>query len=115
MPSTTMNRRRDPGTDPLSVGRLMTRLLARTGYDREQSTSAVEAAWSEAVPPSFRGVSRPGSVRRGVLDVFVRHSAHVQELGFHKQAIVARLAELVPGSGITDIRCRLAADVGPAS
>jgi hypothetical protein len=43
--------------------------------------------------------------------VFVSHSAHVQELGFHKQSIVARLRELVPAAGISDIRCRLLADV----
>ena len=51
-------------------------------------------------------------VRRGVLEVFVSHSAHVQELGFHKHAIVARLRELLPDAGITDIRCRLLADAG---
>ena len=107
-----MNRRPPQASaDPLSVGRLMSRLLARTGYDREQSTSAVADAWREAAPPAFRESSRSGTIRRGVLDVFVSHSAHVQELGFHKQSIVARLRELVPTAGISDIRCRLLADV----
>jgi hypothetical protein len=108
-----MNRRsRAAAADPLSVGRLMSRLMARTGYDREQTASALDAAWHEAVPPVFRTASRPGTVRRGVLDVFVTHSAHVQELGFHKRAIVDRLKELVPDAGVTDIRCRLLADAG---
>lgn len=109
-----MNRRtRDASADPLSVGRLMSRLMARTGYDREQASSALDAAWHEAVPAAFRAASRPGIVRRGVLDVFVSHSAHVQELGFHKREIVGRLKELVPDAGVTDIRCRLLADAGP--
>lgn len=106
-----MNRPSPASSDPLSVGRLVSRLMARAGYAREQSTAAVAEAWREAVPAAFRDASRAGTVRRGVLDVFVSHSAHVQELGFHKRAIVARLRELVPDAGISDIRCRLLADV----
>ena len=90
----------------------MARLMSRTGYDREQSTAALESAWREAVPEAIRAGSRPGQVRRGVLDVFVSHSAHVQELGFHKQAIVTRLRDLVPDAGVSDIRCRLRPDAG---
>ena len=33
-------------------------------------------------------------VRRGVLEVFVSHSAHVQELGFQKRQTILRLAEI---------------------
>jgi hypothetical protein len=47
-----------------------------------------------------------------VLEVFVSHSALVQEMGFHKRDVVARLGELVPAEGITDIRCRLLPDAG---
>jgi hypothetical protein len=47
-----------------------------------------------------------------VLEVFVSHSALVQELGFQKREVLARLAELAPAAGITDIRCRLMADAG---
>jgi len=36
----------------------------------------------------------------------------VQEMGFLKRQIIARLNELVPAEGITDIRCRLMADAG---
>jgi hypothetical protein len=47
-----------------------------------------------------------------VLEVFVSHSALVQELGFHKQQVLDSLARLLPDSRITDIRCRLLADAG---
>jgi len=94
---------------PLSIGRVMSRLMARAGYDREQGSAALAAAWAAAAPESLRGSSRPGRVRRGVLEVFVSHSAHVQELGFQKRDVVTRLQTLVPDAGITDIRCRLAA------
>ncbi|MFM8635728.1 MAG: DUF721 domain-containing protein [Planctomycetia bacterium] len=91
---------------------LMGRLMARTGYDREHSLSGLAAAWDEAAPDTLKGVSQPGLVRRGVLEVFVSHSALVQEMGFHKRDVLARLNTLVPAEGITDIRCRLMADAG---
>ena len=97
---------------PTAIGRLMSRLMSRTGYDREQAAGSLEAAWQQAAPPSLRVGSKAGLVRRGVLEVFVSHSALVQEMGFHKRDVLARLGELVPAEGITDIRCRLLADVG---
>lgn len=97
---------------PRSIGGLVFRLLARTGYDQEQSAGALTAAWEQAAPPAFRHASQPGLVRRGVLEVFVSHSALVQEMGFHKREILAQLAQSVPGEGITDIRCRVLADAG---
>lgn len=97
---------------PRSIGGLVSRLLARTGYDQEHSTGALAEAWEKAAPPAFQGRSQAGLVRRGVLEVHVSHSALVQELGFHKREILARLAESVPGEGITDIRCRVLPDAG---
>jgi len=96
-----------PPTGPKAIGGLMSRLLARTGYDREQAASGLVDAWQQAVPEHIRAASQPGLVRRGVLEVFVTHSAIVQEMGFHKRQAVTRLAELVPAEGIIDIRCRL--------
>jgi hypothetical protein len=108
----TNHHRRAAASDPLSIGRAIGRLMARVGYDREQGSSAVAAAWQEAVPASLIESSQPGLVRRGILEVFVSHSAHVQELGYHKQAIVTRLGQLLPDAAITDIRCRLLGDAG---
>jgi len=97
---------------PRSIGGLVSRLLARTGYDQEQTAGALADAWEQAVPAAFRRTSQPGLVKRGVLEVFVSHSALVQEMGFHKREILAKLAASVPGEGITDIRCRVLADAG---
>ena len=97
---------------PTKIGRLMSRLMARTGYDCEQGSSGLAGAWQQAAPENMRDLSQPGLVRRGVLDVFVSHSALVQEMGFSKRQIITTLNELVPAEGITDIRCRLMADAG---
>lgn len=86
--------------------------MARAGYDRQQAADALATAWQEAAPVTLRGASQAGVVRRGVLEVFVSHSALIQELGFHKQQVLDRLRGLLPDSGITDIRCRLLADAG---
>ncbi|MFM8986645.1 MAG: DUF721 domain-containing protein [Planctomycetia bacterium] len=100
---------------PVSIGRIVSRLMARTGYDRELAADGLATAWQAAAPPALQGASRAGLVRRGVLEVFVSHSALVQELGFQKREVLARLAELAPAAGITDIRCRLMADAGPTA
>jgi hypothetical protein len=97
---------------PRTIGSVMSRLLARTGYDRQHGSEGLAAAWQEVAPATLRGCSQPGLVRRGVLEVFVSHSALVQEMGFHKRDVLARLGQLVPGEGITDIRCRVMVDAG---
>ena len=102
--------RSEPVRGPTPIGRAISRLMARTGYDREQAAAGLESAWDRAAPETLRGRSRPGTVRRGVLEVLVGHSAHVQELGFHKREVLARLAEFAPDAGITDVRGRLVAD-----
>ena len=99
---------------PQPIGRIVSRLLARTGYDREQASDTLAAAWRAALPAELADHARPGLVRRGVLEVFVSHSAIVQEFSFHKHAVLAALRERLPTAGITDIRCRLSeAATGP--
>jgi hypothetical protein len=97
---------------PRTIGSVMSRLLARTGYDREQGCDGLAAVWQQVAPASLQGSSQAGLVRRGVLEVFVSHSALVQEMGFHKREVLARLGQLVPGEGITDIRCRVMVGAG---
>lgn len=105
-------RRRDRGDSaagggPRAIGSVVSGLMARFGYDREQAASQLESAWSEVVPETLRSGSRAGLVRRGVLEVVVTHSALAQEMGFHKREMLTRLQQIVPGEGITDIRCRV--------
>jgi hypothetical protein len=92
---------------PQAIGRIVSRLLARTGYAQEQGSEALAAAWQTAVPPLLADRIRPGRIRRGVLEVFVSHAAVAQEFGFHKRDVLARLKASLPTASITDIRCRL--------
>lgn len=99
-------------TVPRNLGNVLSRLMARTGYDREQGSDALRTAWERVAPESLRGGSQAGVVRRGVLEVFVTHSALVQEMGFHKHEVIQKLQSLLPSEGITDIRCRLLIEAG---
>ena len=67
-----------------------------------------------ATPPGARrsarswpADTRPGNVRRGVLEVLVRNSSVLQELGFLKAKIVKTLTKLVPEQQIRDVRFRV--------
>jgi hypothetical protein len=104
--------RRPSSSGPLPIGRVVSRLLARTGYDRERAADGLAEAWGQACPDILRQASRAGLVKRGVLEVFVTHSALVQEFGFHRLAVLERMRTLLPAAGIVDIRCRLLPDAG---
>ncbi len=91
---------------PKKIGDIVAGLLARKGYARVQSASACEDAWKEAAG-KLAAHSRPGLVKRGVLEVMVRNSAALQELTFQKKKLLKRLQEKLPDEKITDLRFRV--------
>lgn len=95
------------GKPPQPLGEVLSRLLARRGYARVQAAGQWDEAWRQAVGPALAAVSRPGSVRRGVLEVLVAHSAAAQELALAAPQVLARLAALLPGQPVRQLRCRV--------
>src|SRR5262245_40572079 len=94
---------------PKLVRDVLSQLLAKRGYAQVQTAAACEAAWREAVGAKLAAGSRPGAVQRGVLQVLVRDSVTLQELGFVKSKAVKALARLVPEQQIRDVRFRVGA------
>jgi predicted nucleic acid-binding Zn ribbon protein len=92
-----------------SLGNVMSQLLAKRGYAQVQAAALSAAAWREAVGDKLAADTRPGNVRRGVLEVLVRNSSIHQELAFLKVKIVKSLAATSPDQRIRDLRFR----VGP--
>jgi len=90
---------------PQHVGELVSELLARRGVGRRLATADRLAAWSEAVGAEFAEMTRPGAVRRGVLEVTVAHSALVQELTFQKRELLQRIQKC--WGEIRDLRFRV--------
>src|SRR5688572_25732651 len=91
------------------MGNVLSQLLAKRGYAQIQTAASCDAAWREAVGERLAPHTRPGSVRRGVLEVLVRNSAVLQELSFVKTKIVKSLVKLVPDQNIRDVRFRVGA------
>lgn len=94
---------------PKPVRDVLSQLLARRGYAQVQTAGACEAAWQQAVGKKLAADSRPGNVKRGVLEVLVRNSVTLQELGFVKVKVVKALAKLIPEQQIRDVRFRVGA------
>ena len=92
---------------PKPVREVLSQLLAKKGYAQVQTAAGCEAAWREAVGSKLAGDTRPGNVNRGVLEVLVRNSAAVHELGFLKTKIVKMLTRLIPEQKIRDLRFRV--------
>ena len=86
---------------------LLSQLLAKRGYAQVQTANVCAGAWREAVGTKLAGQTRPGHVRRGVLEVLVSNSAVLQELAFAKVKAVKALVRLIPEQQIRDIRFRV--------
>jgi hypothetical protein len=92
---------------PKPIADVLAQLLARRGYAREQSAAIFADAWNRAVGEPFNKFTRAGNISRGALEVTVANSALVQELGFHKHDVLARLQQLMPDQTIRDLRFRV--------
>jgi len=67
------------------------------------SAASYGEAWDKVAGRLAR-VSRPGLLKRGVLQITVSNSAAVQELTFQKRQLLRDLCELLPEQKIHDLR-----------
>ena len=95
-------------TGAVRIGEIIPQIFARYGMHRQLDHDALVQAWTEAVvpclPDSLQGISEPGNVKRGTLEVRVQHAAIVQELLFQEKEILATLNQKVPERKIRKIR-----------
>jgi predicted nucleic acid-binding Zn ribbon protein len=89
---------------PQAIGNIVGDLMMQKGMTRGQGIEALEAAWRDAVGEPADRFSRPGRIRRGVLEVTVSHSTMVQELVFQKAELLQSLRRLLPDTKIHDLR-----------
>jgi len=94
---------------PKRMAEVVNELMSRRGYAQVQSSAACADAWRAAAGSALAAHTVAGNVRRGVLEVFVRNSAVVQELTFRKKQLIAELTRLGPEFKVRDLRFR----VGP--
>lgn len=94
---------------PKRIGSIVADLVARRGYARMIAATTCREAWAMAAGPQLVKFSRPGEIRRGVLEVLVANSTMLQEITFQKATILQKLIELLPDEKIRDVKFR----VGP--
>jgi predicted nucleic acid-binding Zn ribbon protein len=88
---------------PQRLGEILPQLMARRGYARLIGSEDYSEAWNQ-VAGTLAQVSRPGILRRGVLQITVSNSAAVQELTFQKKQLLKKLCEQLPEQKIRDLR-----------
>ncbi len=98
---------RSSGRGPQHIAGILTQLMARRGYARQQSGAALEDAWRSAAGDLLAQYTRVGQVRRGALEVIAANSTLVQEMSFQKPALLDALRRLLPDEAIKDLRFRV--------
>jgi predicted nucleic acid-binding Zn ribbon protein len=104
-----ITRRQRYRAGPKRISYVVNELIARRGYLRLGASAELEQAWQEAVGDKLAGETRPGNIRRGVLEVYVRNSGVMQELTFQKMRVLKRLVEQMPQQKIRSLRFRVGA------
>jgi predicted nucleic acid-binding Zn ribbon protein len=67
----------------------------------------LEQAWAGVIGPAGAEHTRVGSIRRGVLEVFVDNAVLLQELvHFQKRRLLEQLRSRLPGTTLHDLRFR---------
>jgi predicted nucleic acid-binding Zn ribbon protein len=94
---------------PKKIADVLAQLITARGYGRIQADADFAAAWQAAAGQSLARHTRPGRLRRGVLEITVTNSTVVQELTFQKQRILAELQAQVPEARIRGLRFRIGA------
>jgi predicted nucleic acid-binding Zn ribbon protein len=92
---------------PQKMADALSNLLAKRGYGRVLATGALDDAWQAACGERFAGDTRPGNVRRGILEVVVRNSAVLHELTFVKKKLIEKLQTTAPEQKIRDLRLKV--------
>lgn len=92
---------------PKSAKNLVTRLMARKGYNQQQSTNELSEAWDLVAADQWRNQTQVGNIRRGILEVIVTTSALNQRLEFEKKRLLAELKKQLPQTNLKDIRFRI--------
>ncbi len=77
--------------------------MARRGYGRLLAHSDYNDAW-ERISGDLSSSSRPGQLKRGVLEIVVANSTVMQEMAFQKRTLLAQLRADLPEQKIRDLR-----------
>jgi len=89
---------------PRRIGEVVSELMAHRSFAQVHAPKTMESVWREAVGEATAKHTRPGRIRRGVLEVGVANSTMVQELVFQKAELLASIRRLLPDTPIRELR-----------
>jgi len=92
---------------PQRIADVLSELISRRGYAREQSGGVDRAVWSEVAGPQLAAHTRVGELKRGVLEIFAANNMVLSELGFHKARLLAELTPRLPQIKLTGLRFKV--------
>lgn len=90
-----------------SASLILNQLLARQGYQQQQSGRDLDTAWSEIIGNQLGQKAKAGTIKQGVLEIIVTSSSVSQQLNFKKKNLLKSLQERLPQNKIKDIRFRI--------
>ena len=94
---------------PKTGSQIINQLFAKKGYNQTSSTASVDKRWQQVVGDSLGTRSKPGILRRGVLEIIVQNSSVMQELVFQKSKILKKFKADKETSEIVDLKFKIGA------
>ncbi|MDR1493817.1 MAG: DUF721 domain-containing protein [Planctomycetaceae bacterium] len=76
---------------PERIGKILTRIMARYGFQQEISQEQLEKIFTETLGQTFTSQICFGSIRRGALEIFVTHPVLKSELSFRQTELLNAL------------------------
>jgi predicted nucleic acid-binding Zn ribbon protein len=92
---------------PERLGEILSRLFAARGWGRRHERVKLEETWIDIAGASGASHTRVGSLRRGVLEIFVDSAVLLQEMAhFQKRSLLEQLRSRLPSMVINNLRFR---------
>ena len=89
---------------PKKAGDVINKLMARKGYNQNESILNLQADWESVLNEKLKNKSRVLKIRRGCLEVIVGSSILNQEFNFQKKNFIRKMKQTPSGKNIKDIR-----------
>jgi predicted nucleic acid-binding Zn ribbon protein len=97
---------------PKRAGDVIAAVIAKHGYAAVKGADLVRDGWAKAAPEALgdaaiAGMTAAGVLKRGVLEVMVANHVVMQEINFHRPALLAATQAALPDSKITALRFKV--------
>jgi hypothetical protein len=97
---------------PKRAADIVAAVIAKHGYAAVKGADLVRDGWSKAAAEALgdaaiAGMTAAGALKRGVLEVMVANHVVMQEINFHRPALLAATQTALPDSKITALRFKV--------